>query len=105
MVLRSLRTRCACAQWRGGVCQKIATTRRPHVAIASAVAPTRGRFCRHAKQRVERVSIRLQPNEVSAIQPANHPEPDAELQSSFEPLRIGFALFALLLGAVASGQL
>ncbi len=36
---------------------------------------------------------------------ANHPEPNAELQQTFEPLRIGFALFALLLGALAGLQI
>jgi hypothetical protein len=30
--------------------------------------------------------------------------PNAELQPGFEPLRIGFALFALLLGAAAALQ-
>ena len=30
-----------------------------------------------------------------------HPEPNAELLHSFEPLRIGFALLALLLGLIA----
>jgi hypothetical protein len=39
------------------------------------------------------------------VQSANRPEPNAELQSSFEPLRIGFALLALVLGALASFQL
>jgi len=34
----------------------------------------------------------------------NRPEPNAELQQSFEPLRIGFALFALVLGAIAALQ-
>jgi hypothetical protein len=32
----------------------------------------------------------------------NRPEPNAELQQSFEPLRIGFAILALLLGALAA---
>lgn len=32
------------------------------------------------------------------------PEPNAELQQTFEPLRIGFAIFALLLGALAALQ-
>jgi hypothetical protein len=35
---------------------------------------------------------------------ANHPDANAELQPGFEPLRIGFALLALLLGAVAAMQ-
>lgn len=34
----------------------------------------------------------------------NRPDPNAELQPGFEPLRIGFALFALLLGAIAAMQ-
>jgi hypothetical protein len=39
----------------------------------------------------------------------NHSDPNAELhnadlQPGFEPLRIGFALFALLLGAIAAMQ-
>lgn len=32
------------------------------------------------------------------------PEPNAELQQRFEPLRVAFALLALLLGAAASLQ-
>ena len=32
------------------------------------------------------------------------PESNAELQPGIEPLRIGFALFALLLGALATMQ-
>lgn len=32
----------------------------------------------------------------------DHPEPNAELARSFEPLRITFALLALLLGLAAS---
>lgn len=32
------------------------------------------------------------------------PEPNAELQQRFEPLRVVFALLALLLGAAASLQ-
>jgi hypothetical protein len=31
-----------------------------------------------------------------------HSEPNAELARSFEPLRIGFAVLALLLGLIAS---
>jgi hypothetical protein len=31
-------------------------------------------------------------------------DPNAELQRSFEPLRIGFAVLALLLGAIAALQ-
>lgn len=34
--------------------------------------------------------------------PTDQPEPNAELQQSFEPLRITFALMALLLGLVAA---
>jgi hypothetical protein len=34
----------------------------------------------------------------------NRPEPNAELTQRFEPLRVGFALLALLLGALASLQ-
>ncbi len=34
----------------------------------------------------------------------NRPKPNAELQQTFEPLRIGFAIFALLLGALAALQ-
>lgn len=33
---------------------------------------------------------------------AERPDADAELQQSFEPLRIGFAVLALLLGLIAS---
>jgi len=33
---------------------------------------------------------------------ANRPEPNAELARSFEPLRVVFALSALLLGVIAS---
>ncbi len=33
---------------------------------------------------------------------ADRPEPNAELARSFEPLRISFAVFALLLGLIAS---
>jgi hypothetical protein len=46
-------------------------------------------------------------NEVVPQQEANamkteRPEPNAELQQSFEPLRTAFALAALLLGLIAS---
>ena len=34
----------------------------------------------------------------------NNEMPNADLQPGFEPLRIGFALMALLLGAIASLQ-
>jgi len=34
--------------------------------------------------------------------PTDRPEPNAELHQSFEPLRITFALMALLLGLVAA---
>jgi hypothetical protein len=34
----------------------------------------------------------------------DRPDPNAELQHGFEPLRIAFALFALLLGAIAAMQ-
>jgi hypothetical protein len=34
----------------------------------------------------------------------DRPDPNAELQPGFEPLRIAFALCALLLGAIAAMQ-
>jgi hypothetical protein len=36
------------------------------------------------------------------VMKTERPESNAELQHSFEPLRIGFAVLALLLGLVAS---
>ena len=44
------------------------------------------------------------PENLRANVKPNRPDPNAELQQRFEPLRIGFALFALLLGALASLQ-
>jgi len=44
------------------------------------------------------------PKNLRANVKPNRPDPNAELQQRFEPLRIGFALFALLLGALASLQ-
>lgn len=40
---------------------------------------------------------------VPNMKPAR-PEPNAELHQRFEPLRVTFALLALLLGAIASMQ-
>lgn len=36
---------------------------------------------------------------------AARPEPNAELQQTFEPLRVGFAILTLLLGLIAAIQL
>ena len=57
--------------------------------------------------RRDRRESRLAPNEAASQQEANamkteRPEPNAELQQSFEPLRTVFALAALLLGVLAS---
>ncbi len=51
----------------------------------------------------DRRDSKVAPNEHEA-QPMNteRPEPNAELQQSFEPLRTIFALAALLLGLIAS---
>jgi hypothetical protein len=47
-----------------------------------------------------RANLHTHPKE--NVMHANRPEPNAELARSFEPLRIAFALSALLLGLLAT---
>lgn len=50
------------------------------------------------------VTLYANPHTPSETMNIHHPDANAELQPGFEPLRIGFALLALLLGTLAAMQ-